>query len=334
VFELLGGYTGAQLGSSGYLGWGLLAVLVAGLVAFRRDRRLWFFGFVLAFCALFALGERRGQWWELARILARIPVMENVIVQRFMAIGFLAAAVMLAIVLDRVRARPPDWRRLLSAVAVAAVALVPIGVTFGERLPFATTRVLLPRWYTEVAPTLPPGRVLLSYPAPFTGIQSAMAWQAVDRMHYSQAGGGGPQGTAARSGAAAGGFRVLTKLTLNFSRPSPTGTPAQYAAVRQALRVWKVDSVVVSTDPAAPFLQQGQDPVYAAAFMTAALGRLPRIEAGAWVWNDVQADTGPAFRTGSDVLNNCTRKAEGTAQQVKVTMQAPLCVGLQALAHQ
>jgi hypothetical protein len=219
-------------------------------------------------------------------------------------------------------------------VAVAAIALVPIGVTFGERLPFAMTRVLLPRWYTEVAPTLPPGRVLLSYPAPFTGIQSAMAWQAVDRMHYSQAGGGGPQGTAVRSGAAAGGFRVLTKLTLNFSRPSPTGTPAQYAAVRQALRVWKVDSVVVSTDPAAPFLQQGQDPVYAAAFMTAALGRLPRIEAGAWVWNDVQADTGPAFRTGSDVLNNCTRKAEGTAQQVKVTMQAPLCVGLQALAHQ
>jgi len=334
VFELLGGYTGAQLGSSGYLGWGLLAVLVAGLVAFRRDRRLWFFGFVLAFSALFALGERRGQWWELARILAHIPVMENVIVQRFMAIGFLAAAVMLAIVLDRVRARPPDWRRLISAVAVAAIALVPIGVTFGERLPFAMTRVLLPRWYTEVAPTLPPGRVLLSYPAPFTGIQSAMAWQAVDRMHYSQAGGGGPQGTAVRSGAAAGGFRVLTKLTLNFSRPSPTGTPAQYAAVRQALRVWKVDSVVVSTDPAAPFLQQGQDPVYAAAFMTAALGRLPRIEAGAWVWNDVQADTGPAFRTGSDVLNNCTRKAEGTAQQVKVTMQAPLCVGLQALAHQ
>ena len=328
VFELLGGYTGAQLGSSGYLGWGLLAVLVAGLVAFRRDRRLWFFGFVLAFSALFALGERRGQWWELARILAHIPVMENVIVQRFMAIGFLAAAVMLAIVLDRVRARPPDWRRLISAVAVAAIALVPIGVTFGERLPFE-----LHRNGARIAESQP-GRVLLSYPAPFTGIQSAMAWQAVDRMHYSQAGGGGPQGTAVRSGAAAGGFRVLTKLTLNFSRPSPTGTPAQYAAVRQALRVWKVDSVVVSTDPAAPFLQQGQDPVYAAAFMTAALGRLPRIEAGAWVWNDVQADTGPAFRTGSDVLNNCTRKAEGTAQQVKVTMQAPLCVGLQALAHQ
>ena len=334
VFLLLGGYYGAQLGSSAYLGWGLLAVLVGSLVAFRRDRRLWFFGFVLAFCALFSLGERKGQWWELVRVLAHIPVVENVIVQRFMAVGFLAAAVMLAIVLDHVRAWAPDWRGLMGAAAVAAVALVPIGVTFGERLPFAMTRVLLPRWYTEVAPTLPPGRVLLSYPAPFTGIQSAMAWQAVDRMHYNQAGGGGPQGTEARAGAAAGGFRVLTELTLNFGRPSPAGTPAQYAAVRQALRVWKVDSVVVSTDPAAPFLQQGQDPVYAAAFMTAALGRLPRTQAGAWVWDDVQADTSPPLRTGGDALDSCTREAEGSPARVAVTMKAPLCVGLHALAHQ
>ncbi len=333
VFQLLGGYSGPQLGSSGYLGWGFLAVLVGGLVAFRRDRRLWFFGFVLAFCALFALGERRGQWWELAGAFAHIPVLENVIVQRFMAVGFLAAAVMLAIVLDHLHAWAPDWRGLVSAVVVAAVALVPMAVTFGERLPFAMTRVILPRWYTEVAPTLPAGRVLLSYPAPFTGIQSAMAWQAVDRMHYSQAGGGGPQGTEARAGAAAGGFRVLTELTLNYDRPSPTGTPAQYAAVRQALRVWKVDSVVVSTDPAAPFLQQGQDPVYAAAFMTATLGRLPRLQAGAWVWENVQGDTRSPLRTGRDVLGQCTLRAEGSAERVAVTMKAPLCVGLHALSQ-
>jgi hypothetical protein len=333
VYQLLGGYAGAQLASSAYLGWGFLAVLVGGLVVFRRDRRLWFFGFVLAFCAVCALGERRGQWWEVARVFARFPVLENVIVQRFMAIGFLAAAVMLAIVLDRVHAWAPDWRGLVSAVAVAAVALVPMGVTFGERLPFAMTPVLVPRWYTEVAPTLPPGRVLLSYPAPFTGIQSAMAWQAIDRMHYSQAGGGGPQGVPSRAGAAQGGFRVLSTLTLNYGLPGPTGTPAQYAAVRRALRVWGVDSVIVSTDPAAPLLQQGQDPVYAAAFMTAALGRLPRVEEGAWVWDHVTADTSPPLRTGRDALGACTQRAEGRSGRVAVTMTAPVCVRLRALAH-
>ena len=122
-------------------------------------------------------------------------------------------------------------------------------------------------------------------------------------------------------------------MTLNYGRPSPTGTPAQYAAVRRALRVWRVDSVVVSTDPAAPFLQQGQDPVYAAAFMTAALGRLPRIQAGAWVWDDVQADTTPPLPTGSDTLGACTQAAEGGARRLEVTMRAPVCVGLRTLAH-
>jgi hypothetical protein len=256
------------------------------------------------------------------------------IVQRFMAVGLLAAAVMLAVVLDRVHAWAPNWRGALGSVAVAAVALVPIGATFIPRLPFAMTPVYLPRWYTEVAPTLPPGQVLLSYPAPFTGIQVAMAWQAVDRMHYSQAGGGGPQGVVTRAGAAAGGFRVLTQLTFNYDLPSPTGTPVQYAAVRRALRVWQVDSVVISTDPAAPMLQRGQDPVYAAAFMTAALGRLPQVEAGAWVWHDVRTDTTPPLRTGSDVVGSCTKKAQGRSGRVEVTLKAPACVGLQALARQ
>ena len=333
VFLLLGGYSGPQLGSAAYLGWGLLAVLLAGLVAFRRDRRLWFFGFVLALCALFALGERRGQWWEVARLFARIPVVENVIVQRFMAIGFLAAAVMFAIILNHLHAWAPDWRGIASAFAVAAVALVPIGVTFGARLPFVMSQVILPRWYAEVAPTLPAGQVLLSYPAPFTGIQAAMAWQAVDRMHYSQAGGGGPQGVVARAGAAAGGFRVITQLTFNYDLPSPTGTPAQYTAVRRALRVWRVTTVVVSTNLGAPQLQRGQDPVYAAAFMTATLGRLPQLQAGAWVWHDVQTDSTPPLRTGRDTLNDCTRKAEGNGQRATVTMKAPACVGLQALAQ-
>jgi hypothetical protein len=148
-----------------------------------------------------------------------------------------------------------------------------------------------------------------------------------------QAGGGGPQGVPSRAGAAEGGFRVLSTLTLNYGRPGPTGTPAQYAAVRRALRVWGVDSVVVSTDPAAPLLQQGQDPVYAAAFMTAALGRLPRVEAGAWVWDHVEADTSPPLRTGRDALGACTQKAEGRSGRVAVTMKAPVCVGLRALAH-
>ena len=226
VFMTLGGYEGAPLASAGYLGWGFVAVLLGGIVAFRRDRRLWFFGFVLVLCVACSLGERHGQW-EPAWVFTKLPLIENVIEQRFMAIGFLAAAIMLAIVLECIHRVLPDWRGIMAAVAAACVALVPMTVTFGTRLPFAMRPVILPRWYTEVAPTLPPGRVLLSYPAPFSGNQSAMAWQAVNRMQYSQAGGGGPQGVQRRAGSAAPGFKVLGSPGFRGRRPRTDRDPGR-----------------------------------------------------------------------------------------------------------
>jgi len=332
VFIALGGYEGAPLASAGYLGWAFIAVLLAGMVAFRRDRRLWFFGFVLFLCVACSLGERHGQW-EPAWIFTKLPLIENVIEQRFMTIGFLAAAIMLAVILECIHRVLPDWRGIAAAFAAACVALVPMAVTFGTRLPFAMRPVILPRWYAEVAPTLPPGRVLLSYPAPFSGIQSAMAWQAVNRMHYSQAGGGGPQGVARREGSAAPGFKVLGRLGFAVGVPVPAGTPAQYAAVRHALTVWHVTTVVIATNPAAPPRQQGHDPTYAAAFMTATLGRLPRLQAGAWVWDNVQAGLPAPLHLGSGTLQTCVQVAEGRSQQVVASMRAPNCVVLRALAH-
>ena len=325
-FFPLSGYEGAPLASEAYLGWSLLAVFAAGLVAFWRDRRLWFFGFLLVLCGVCSLGIRRGQW-EPARLFDRLPVLDNVIQQRFMAIGFLAAAVFLAVLLDRVHALLPDWRGALGALAVGAVALVPMGVTFAGRLPFVMEQVVLPRWYAQVAPKLPPGRVLLSYPAPFSGVQSALAWQAVLGIPYSQAGGGGPQGVASRAGTAAAGFEVLSSLSLAEPQPPPAGSPAQLAAVRHALSVWEVNTVVVAPDPAIPPQQLGRDPVYAAAFMTAALGRLPTLEAGAWVWNHVQLGLTHPLVPKAGTLATCSGAAERPSGGVSVaTMQVAECV--------
>jgi hypothetical protein len=331
VFLALGGYEGAPLASSAYLGWSFLAVLAGGLLVFWRDRRLQFFGFALALCAVCSLGERHGQW-EPAWIFTRIPLIENVIEQRFMAIGYLAAAVMLAVILDRVRGWAPDWLGILGAVAVTGIALAPMATIFGERLPFTMQPVTLPRWYAEVAPSLPPNRVLLSYPAPFSGLQSAMTWQAVNRMHYSQAGGGGPQGVAKRAGSAEAGFEVLSTLHFGVGKPEPVGTPAQYAAVRHALAVWQVTTVVIATDPAAPRVQQGHDPTYAAAFMTAALGRPPTIEAGAWVWNHVRLGLSGPLLVKSGTLAACTAAAEGKAGggEFVANLQVVDCVSLAA----
>ena len=332
IYLTLGGYEGSPLASSGYLGWSFLAVLVAGVAGFWRDRRLWFFGFLFVLSGVLSLGPRRG-WWVPEQIFDRLPVLENVIEQRFMAVGFLAAAVLLAIILTHVHEWVPDWRGLLSALAVAVVALFPIATTFVPKLPFAMRPVILPRWYANVAPTLPSGRVLLSYPAPFSGIQSAMSWQAVNRMHYSQAGGGGPQGQAFRAGSAEPGFRVLQHLGFGIGVPLATGTPAEYAAVRHALVVWQVNTVVVATNLSAPALQQGHDPTYTAAFMTAALGRLPVFQEGAWVWYHVDVGSRRALDVPVGTVASCVARAEGPSGQIAASMRAPACVGLHALAR-
>ena len=319
VVAAYGGYAGRPLPSGSYLGWGLLIVVAGGTAVWFRDRRLWFYGLLLAVCVACSFDLRTGPWVP-ARFFAHIPLVDNILPQRFMAVGFLAATVMAALIIDRARARLPARLGLrgpggtlvgiAGALGVGAVALVPLAVNLLPDLPFTMEAVVLPRWYTTVAPHLPPGRVLLSYPAPFSGIQVVLAWQAVNDMAYSQAGGAGPEGTSVRAGRAGPGFDVLNVLSLGFSLTEPDPTPANLAAVRGALRIWKVNTVVIAPEPSGLAIQQGHDPSYAAAYMTAVLGRLPVIQAGAWVWDDVHRPPGSASAAGAvtdSVLQGCVR---------------------------
>jgi hypothetical protein len=332
IYLALGGYEGTPLASSTYLGWGLLAVLAGGIAMFRRDRRLWFYGFLLVLCGALSMAPHHGVWVP-AQLFTRVPVLQNVIEQRYMDVGFLAAAVMLAIILTRTYELLPDWRGSSVSLLVAGVALLPIATTFAPDLPFAMRPVILPRWYANVAPNLPAGRVLLSYPAPFSGIQSAMSWQAVNRMHYSQAGGGGPQGQAFRAGSAAPGFTVLTELGFGIGMPQAAGTAAEFEAVRHALAVWGVNTVVVATNLGAPLLQQGRDPTYMAAFMTAALGRLPVLQQGAWVWYGVQVGRHEALDVPPGTVASCAARAADLTGPIPASMRAPICVGRHARAR-
>ena len=83
---------------------------------------------------------------------------------------------------------------------------------------------------------------------------------------------------------------------------------------------------MIATDPAAPNLQQGRDPTYAAAFFTAALGRLPTIQAGAWVWDDVQLGLQPPWRIKPGTLAFCATGAEGSSGRVQADLDVADCV--------
>jgi hypothetical protein len=325
TFYALGGYEGAQLPSAAYLGWGLVAVVVLGSLIWFRDRRLWLFGLLLGVCVGCSIGKKPGQW-EPSHVFARIPLLDQVIEQRFMVVGFLAAAAMLAIIVDNARTALTGRSALggLVGFGVIAAALVPIAVTFAPDLPFTMEAVVLPRWYSTVAPKLPLGRVVLSYPAPFSGIQVSMAWQAVDVMAYSQAGGGGPEGVPNRAGSARAGFVNLAHLAFGINVPQPTGTSAELAAVRHALAVWQVNTVVISPVAGYSSRMQGSDPTYAAAFMTAVLGRLPRIDAGAWVWDTVGG--APAAPVARGQIAACVAEDEKVVAPTHASLQVARCM--------
>ena len=92
------------------------------------------------------------------------------------------------------------------------------------------------------------------------------------------------------------------------------------------MSVWNVNTVVVAPDRALSPRVVGRDPVYAAAFMTAVLGRQPTLEAGAWVWNDVQLQRSAPLHLKAGTLATCSVAAEGRAGLFRATTQLPECV--------
>jgi hypothetical protein len=309
----VGGYQGPTL-SGQYVGIGLALVAVAGLLVWRRDRRLWFFGAMTAVSVALSLGVSRSVWlpWQ---VLAGQPVFQNIIPSRFLVVTYLSLAVILAVVVDHTRtavlarsrgsgsapARPgapgsPDrarWAAGAAGLAVAAVGLVPIAAYLAPTVPMVSRPVRSPSWFTSVAPGLPEGTVLLVFPVPDQVIESAMAWQAVTGFPYAMVGGGGPGGVIERTGAERPGAAAVARASFSFT--GQRLRPGDVAATRRALVGWGVDEAVLPDEPDLPAYDRVTSVPYAVAFLTAVTGRAPRLQAGSWVWPHAARDlpTGP-----------------------------------------
>ena len=288
-----GGYQGAALPGLGYLGLGVVVIAIGGLVVWRHDRLLLLFAGLGVVAGALSLGP--GQSWGVAwRLMERIPWFGDIVEIRFTVVLILCSAVMVAVVLDRCHTWTLDrhgtgdaGRAGLLAGLLAAVMLIPTVLVLWPNLPLTTRAVVLPRWYTEVGANLPPGQVVLAYPSPFSGLQSSQAWQAVNRMRWAQAGGGGPEGQPSRAGRSRAGFQVLADASLPLG-PAPLPTPANLSAIRQALEQWQVTTVVVPDQADLPDYEQGRSAAYAVGLFTAATGRRPTHDHSAWVWWAVQ----------------------------------------------
>jgi hypothetical protein len=340
-FERVGGYQGPIL-STHYLGLGVLVVVIAGGVGFRRDRRIWLFGATAVLAVAVALGYRSSALapW---RWLMTLPQFGNIQAERFVLVAYLALGCMVGVILDHTRAavqkwadhRQPDantatggtarsvtpFAGAIGACVVAIIAIVPTLIYLAPTIPMTTQSTRLPTWFRVVAPHLTQKDVLLVVPAPFSGLKGADFWQAVDRMSFSMVGGPGPGAVPARAGRERLAQVVLSAVSVSAHANADINT-SDISAVRRALPAWGVTEVVVPDQPDLPLYDRPLSVTTAGALMTAVTGQLPRHQAEAWVWKGWgQARSHPVV-TGARLLR-CT---EGLSSHGQAVQRASACV--------
>lgn len=288
----LAGYHGPVGAFGNYVGIGAVLVAFAAVAVLWRRPMVWALtalAFVSGWLALGAvwhpLGTAQPAWvpflpWS---PLSRLPVLGSVLAQNFAAVTVVALAALVALFVDRVWRLGRGWPRaasVLAATGLSAAVLLPL--TTAWALPLTTQPVAVPAWFTQQAPRLPAGSVVLTYPfvGP-PGDSEAMVWQAVDKMSFDLAGGccivPGPTGAAYHGTTPGSAGAILGAMSLPLLGPLPALTDtAALATVRQALADWGVTTVVVT--------DRGRDPAYAVRWFTALLGRPPSVEDGARVW--------------------------------------------------
>jgi hypothetical protein len=209
--ELFG--TGFISGGNGdYLGIGLLAVLVVGLVLCRRNAVLRFAVGMAAITAVLSLGpslhvgEHDTGIGLPAWPLLHLPLVDSVAPSRFGAFTDLFCALALAVVLDRSRAalagRAGGWgafgrssrssRAWAGAVpivvpmALAAAALVPLARA--QQWPYPVQQLREPAVLRALA-QLPEGAIVREYPLVSGTNATGLIWQATAGLRYSATGG-------------------------------------------------------------------------------------------------------------------------------------------------
>ena len=216
--------------------------------------------------------------------------LDNVAEYRFTVITLLcvlvAAGRAIDGLLDQLAHRSTRWTASGLSVlggVLCAVLLVPNMVTVAPVVPLTTAPVTLPTWFRVVGARLPPGQVLLTYPAPFSGLQASQAWQAKNAMRWAQAGIGGPSGTRLRAGTSSAGWQLLSDAS-SLLAPSPQLTPARVDAVRAALGSWEVTMIVVPDQEHLGPGTRARSTSWAVGFFTTVMGSTPTRQPGAWVW--------------------------------------------------
>ena len=241
-----------------YLGWPMLAVLLIAAVVFWRDLRVRTMAVTFAALELCSLGSKtihsHGLRWPAALLpwhyLARLPLLDQALANRFSLLADGAAAALLALAVnlacrraaDRPAARSLAWTRPIAIVAVA-VAIVPI-----IPLPLQTAPVrATPAGFQQAFSMLklsPDERVLIVPLLP----SADMRWQADTGVTGALIGCYGIAPTPSGQAAMCHTQRRPTTGYLNALDQGRAGTKAPSATqVRADLGYWRLTALVAVT---------------------------------------------------------------------------------------
>jgi hypothetical protein len=314
--HLTGGYQGPVL-SAQFVGVGALVVSLFGLLAWRRDRRLLLLAVVGACSVGAAVGVGKS-------LLNDLPLIQDVVAQRYTVVTDFCVAMMLGLTLDHVhrsigntqpspRGSPEvavgstrwidggRWLAPLVCLLVAAIAIVQPAAYLAQTIPMTAVPVAIPTWFRTVAPHLPPRQTVLVLPIPYA-VESPLAWQPSADFQFNLVGGAGPGDVAQRMGREEPGEAVLARARV---LSQPAASTRNLAAVRRALVDWGVTLVVIPDQPGLPPYDQSGSVTSSAALITAATGEAPLHQADAWVWYSVDKGPSPPPLSGGQ-LARCT----------------------------
>jgi hypothetical protein len=245
-----------------YLGWPLLIVLIGAAVGFWRDPKVRLAAVTFALLVLFSLGAvpvtslgiHYPAWLLPWHWLRHVPVLADVLADRFSILADGAAGAVLAFALDRARGLAPGTGRgrLTGAFAIAVVVLAVLPL-----IPRPLSAAEVPQapagWQATFARlNLPPGAHVLIVP----DIKLPMRWQAETDVPASMIDGGdttepGPNG---RATSYIDNRRITARYLYALWLGSPSGPAPSPAQVRADLAHWGLAAIVADDSPLARFL--------------------------------------------------------------------------------
>lgn len=277
-------FSGNPSENGSYLGFVLLAVLVAGTIALWQRPVVKVAALTAVAAFIMSLGSRLtiGRYvWKAVPLpeaaLTRMPVLDNTISARYSLYVMLGGALIFALTIEALRERLRRPGRLSAPAAgavcgtLACLAFVPLLPAW----PYSAHVAQVPRYFSSgQVNVVPGGSVVVLYPFPTSSEPTPMLWQIAAGMRFKSPGGRfvipapGLVATPPSDRLPLVG-QALAQLAAGRMPPL---TPAWRSALRTQLTAWDVRAVLVR--PA------GQRPALVMPFFEWLLGRPPDARSG------------------------------------------------------